>query len=252
MRTPILIFTSIMNIHSEPEAATFTAAPSHADLIKLQTWFSPSFPIGSFSYSHGLEWVVETEKVQDARSLARWIDGVLRYGTGRSDAIFLSRSWRAVYDEDWREAVEINSLAVALQPTFERRMESLSQGSAFLCAVAVGWPHPAIERFRGYYPGDLAYAAAVGASTAAHKLPLDAVLVASLHAFVANLVSAGVRLVPLGQSDGLSVMAALQRTVLDVAHEASLATLNDLGSACFLADIASMCHETQYTRLFRS
>ena len=241
-----------MNIHHEPDDGPFTAPLSHSDLVKIQAWFSPSFPIGSFSYSHGLEWVVETGEIQDAQSLAAWVEGVLRHGAGRSDAIVLGAIWRAVSCEDWREAAEIGSLAAALQPTCERRIESLSQGTAFLVAVAAGWPHPIIERFRETCPDDAAYPVAVGAATAAHGLPLDAVLVASLHAFVANLVSAGIRLVPLGQTDGLKVMAALEGGILGIAREAYTARLDDLGSASFLADIASMRHETQYTRLFRS
>jgi len=186
------------------------------------------------------------------RSLTRWIEGVLRYGGGRSDAILLGAMWGAARDEHWPEAAEIAALAAALQPTCERRIESLSQGSAFLSAVAAGWPHPAIECFRVTCPGEVAYPVAAGAATAAHELPLDIVLVASLHAFAANLISAGVRLIPLGQTDGLKVMAALEPSILAVAREAYSAKLDDLGSASFLADMASMRHETQYTRLFRS
>jgi urease accessory protein len=241
-----------MNNHAATEGAAFGTALSQADLVKLQTWFSPSFPIGSFSYSHGLEWVVETGEIADAPSLTQWIAGVLRHGAGLSDAILLAALWRAVSDEDWRQAAEIGALAAALQPTHERRIESLSQGSAFLAAVAAGWPHAAIARFREACPGDVAYPAAVGAPAAAHRLPLDAVLVASLHAFAATLVSAGVRLVPLGQTDGLKIMAALEATIPELAREARSAGVDDIGSSSFLADIASMRHETQYTRLFRS
>jgi urease accessory protein len=190
--------------------------------------------------------------VRDAQSLAAWVGGVLRHGAGRSDAILLCATWRAVATEDWPQATEIGSLAAALQPSFERRLESLAQGTAFLRAVAAGWPHPVVERGRESCPGEVAYPVAVGTATSAHGLALDAVLVAFLHAFAASLVSAGVRLVPLGQTDGLKVMAGLEPTLLDVAREAHAAGLEDLGSASFLADIASMRHETQYTRLFRS
>lgn len=237
------------------EAATdaaFEAAFSPAELLRLQTWFSPSFPVGGFSYSHGLEWVVEAGGVRDAATLAEWVGGILRQGTGRSDAILLSAAWRAVATGDWRQAIETSALAAALQPSRERRLESLSQGTAFLAAVAAGWPHPVIATFRETCPGEVAYPVAVGAATAAHGLRLDAVLVAFLHALAANLVSAGVRLVPLGQTDGLRVMATLETALLAVAREAGSAGLEEIGSASFLADIASMRHETQYTRLFRS
>lgn len=241
-----------MSIRRNSEGLAFGSVLSHADQAKLQTWFSPSFPTGAFSYSHGLEWVVEVQEVRDSQSLQSWVHGVLRYGAGRSDAILVSALWRAVCDGDWAQACSISALAAALQPSAERRLESLTQGSAFLAAVAAGWPHPLIERFKEHCGYEAAYPAAVGVAAAAHRLPLGSVLLACLHSFTANLVSAGVRLVPLGQTDGLRVMAALEVDYLDVAHEASSTGIADLGSASFLADIASMRHETQYTRLFRS
>lgn len=241
-----------MNMRAEPGVLAPGVMLAPAELAKLQAWFSPAFPIGSFSYSHGLEWAVETRQVHDAPSLAGWVRGVLRHGAGRSDAILLGAAWRAVCAEDWAEAAGLHALAAALQPTAERRLESLGQGTAFLAAVAAGWPNPAIQAFAAHCPGETAWPLAVGAATAAHRLPLEAVLPVFLHAFAANLVSAGVRLVPLGQTDGLRVMAGLEPTFIALAREACAAGLDELGSASFLADIASMRHETQYTRLFRS
>jgi urease accessory protein len=222
------------------------------DLVKLQTWFSPSFPIGAFSYSHGLEWAIDAGSVHDPRSLTQWIEGVLRHGAGRSDLILLGAMWRAVDAADWTLAREIAALAIALQPTEERRLESVGQGNAFLCAAAAAWPHRTLQAFRASFPADTAYPVAVAVVAAAHGLPLDAVAVACLHAFAANLVSAGVRLVPLGQSDGLRSLARLEPAIVQIARLARHATLDDVGSASVLADIASMRHETQYTRLFRS
>jgi urease accessory protein len=234
--------------------ARFASGPAlaPADLAKLQAWFSPAFPVGAFSYSHGLEWAVETGQITNARHLEQWVEGLLRHGSGRSDLILLGAMWRAVRGGDWSTAGEITELAAALQPTRERRLESLGQGTAFVSAVAAVWPHPALVRFQRTFPGETALPVAIGLAAAAHGLPLEAVLVASLQAFAANLVSAGVRLVPLGQTDGLRVLAALESVVLEVSQEARECGLDDLGSACALADIASMCHETQYTRLFRS
>ena len=234
------------------DAQALGAALSHGDLVKLQAWFSPAFPVGAFNYSHGLEWAVEAGHARTASSLSAWIEGVLRYGSGRSDAIILCAIWRAVSHQDWSEVDEISSLAAALQPTAERRMESLGQGAAFFTAVLAAWPHPTLHSFREAIPGEAALPVSVGAAAAAHGLPLEPVRVASLHAFAANLVSAGIRLVPLGQTDGLKVTAGLEAAILDVAYEAGRAALEDLGSAGMMADIASMRHETQYTRLFRS
>lgn len=225
---------------------------STTDVTRLQAWFSPSFPIGAFSYSHGLEWLVEAGEVRDVASLGGWIEGVLRYGSGRSDAILLCAAWRATMNGAWAELQEIASLAVALQPTAERRIESLGQGTAFCTAVAAAWPHPGIDHFRRACPGQIAAPIAVGVAGAAHELPLDVLAVASLQAFAAYLVSAGVRLIPLGQSDGLRVTRGLETVVQDVAKEAIASGLDDIGSAAVLCDIASMRHELQYSRLFRS
>lgn len=242
-----------MNLRSEIVAApAFVGRLSPADLLKLQTWFSPTFPVGAFSYSHGLEWVVETGEVRSAQTLRDWIAGVLAHGSGRCDAILLGATWRSLARADWHEVSEIAALAAVLQPSDERRTESLSQGNAFLSAVGAVWPCSAMAHLLDVAQGEVALPVAAGGAAAAHGLPLAATLIAFLHGFAANLVSAGVRLVPLGQTDGLTVLAALGPAVLEVSQAACGATLDDLGSACFLADIASMRHETQYTRLFRS
>jgi Urease accessory protein UreF len=222
------------------------------DLIKLQAWFSPAFPIGAFSYSHGLEWVIETGEVRSERTLMGWIEGVLRHGAGRSDLILVCAMWRAVSSRDWHAAREVSAMTVALQPTQERRLESVGQGTAFICAVADAWPHPVIRSFCESHPSEMALPAAIGLATAAHELPLGPVLATCLYAFAANLVSAGVRLVPLGQTAGLRVLSSLGSAVREISLEAQASGLDELGSAAMLADIASMRHETQYTRLFRS
>jgi urease accessory protein len=140
-------------------------------------WLSPAYPVGAYSYSHGLEWIVEAGQIKDAETLVAWIEDLLAHGAGRSDVIFLTEAWRAL-------------LAETAQ----------------------------------------AYA----------------------QAFAANIVSAAVRLVPLGQSDGLRVQARLEPLIPRIVAAALACTLDDVGGAAVAADIASMRHETQYTRLFRS
>jgi urease accessory protein len=214
------------------------------------TWLSPAFPVGGFSYSHGLEWVVETGKVRDAATLGAWIEDLLVHGAGRTDAIFLAEAWRAIAADDatlLRVAVE---LGAAFVPSAERRQETLAQGAAFLTAVGAVWPHPAVASLHARE--EIAYPVAVGVCAAAHGLPLAATAQAFTQAFAANLVSAGVRLVPLGQTDGLRVIARLEPLIPRIVANALGATLDDVGGIAVMADIASMRHETQYTRLFRS
>jgi urease accessory protein len=214
------------------------------------TWLSPAFPVGGYSYSHGLEWTVENGKVRDAATLGAWIEDILGLGAGRTDAIFLAEAWRAVAAGDAKLLAEVAELAAAFAPSAERRLETMAQGTAFLVATSAVWPMPALELLTGHT--EVAYPVAVGASAAAHGLPLAATAQAFVQAFAANLVSAGVRLVPLGQTDGLRVIARLEPLIPGIVARALAAGLDDVGGAAIAADVASMRHETQYTRLFRS
>jgi urease accessory protein len=224
---------------------------SARELARLMTWLSPAYPVGGFSYSHGLEWTVEAGKVRDAATLGDWIEDILKLGAGRSDAILLAEAWRAVAARDESRLAEVAELAAAFAPSAERRLEALAQGAAFLAATQAVWPSPALERLASLAP-EVSYPVAVGACAAAHGLPLAPTTQAFVQAFAANLVSAGVRLIPLGQTDGLRVLARVEPMLPPLVAGALGAGLDDIGGAAVMADIASMRHETQYTRLFRS
>jgi urease accessory protein len=211
-------------------------------LLRLLTWLSPAFPTGAYAYSHGLEWAVEHGDVVDGETLCVWIGDILNHGAGRNDVILLRHAHRAGSDGDALGAIA--ELAAAMAPSRERRSETLDQGTAFIAAAA-SWLPPQL-------PERVAYPVAVGALAARDGIAEDATAAAYLQALTANLVSAAVRLVPLGQSTGLRVLHALESTVLDVAGASRAATLDDLGGGVFGADLAAMLHETQYTRLFRS
>jgi urease accessory protein len=214
-------------------------------------WLSPAYPVGGFSYSHGLEWAVEAGKVRDAATLGGWIEDILRHGAGRSDAILLAETWRAVTRGDDRLLAQTMELAAAFAPSAERRLETLAQGAAFLAATRAAWPSPKLEALAAQAV-EVAYPVAVGACAAAHDLPPGPTAQVFVQAFAASLVSAGVRLVPLGQTDGLRVLARLEPLIPPLLAGALRASLEDVGGAAVMADIASMRHETQYTRLFRS
>ena len=233
-----------------PDIGGSGPACTPSELARLLTWLSPAFPIGSYSYSHGLEWVVETGGVRDVGTLTGWIEDVLDHGAGRSDAIFLAAAWRAASSGDGARLEDVAELAAAFAPSAERQLETLAQGTAFLTAVVAAWPKPALAALAAH--GRLAYPVAVGACTAAHDLPLAATAHAYVQAFAANIVSAAVRLVPLGQSDGLRALARLEPAIARTVAVGTSGTLDDIGGATIAADIASMRHETQYTRLFRS
>ena len=240
---------AIITATTMPEAPNDGGLASGA-LYRLMAWLSPSYPVGAFTHSHGLEWVIEDGSVTDARSLYDWIEDIVLFGAGRQDAILLATSWRAVADGDADRLREIAELAAALAPSKERQLETMAQGRAFALATDAAWS--AETGVDGVGETDPAYPVAVGIAAAAYEVPLQPALTAYLHAFAANIVSAGVRLVPLGQTDGQRLIARLEALVDGVAEDASGANLDDIGGCVLLADIASMRHETQYTRLFRT
>lgn len=213
-------------------------------LIRLMTWLSPAFPTGGFAYSHGLEWAVEAGDVTDTDTLREWLRDVLHHGAGRTDCILLRHAHRAAADP--AALADLAALATAMAPSRERRLESLGQGNAFILAAAP-WRDDLLAGL-----DQVPYPVAVGAMAGASGIAEDDTALGYLQAIAANLVSAAVRLVPLGQSAGLMVLAALEADLLAVAAQTRDAGLDDLGTACFRADLAAMRHETQYTRLFRS
>ena len=208
-----------------------TTTPTDA-LLRLLTWLSPSFPTGGFAYSHGLEWAVEAGDVTNEATLEAWLADVIAHGSGRNDVILLRHAHRGE---------EIADLALALAPTLERRRETLLLGEAFAAAAA---PWGGTD--------SAPYPVAVGRLGARNAIDEDSLAAAYLQAFTAALVSAAVRLIPLGQQAGLRVLAALHPLIVETVAKTRVAMLADLGGACFRSDISSMRHETQYTRLFRS
>lgn len=233
---------------------TTKSSESHG-LYRLLSWLSPSYPIGAFSYSHGLETAIEEGFVGDAPSLDWWLRDIVEHGIGWNDAIFLRAAYEASVDNDDTALAEIADLATAFQPTSELALETTAQGRAFLETTSAAWPTATLERLRQVQQGRPApLSVVVGVAAAGHKLPLSASLHGYLHAFAANLVSAGVRLIPLGQTDGQRIVAALEPVIAGTTDTVRTYEnpLDHLYSNTFLNDWCSMRHETQYTRLFRS
>jgi urease accessory protein len=223
-----------------------------AALYRLMAWLSPAYPVGAFSYSSGIEWAVEAGEIRDAATLRDWLMVMLSDGAGFCDAVLLAHAHRASGSEDMTGLRAVAELAAALTPSKERHLETTAQGNAFLDVTRKAWTCAAIERFKNIWDGPVAYPVAVAVAAAGHSIALGWTLNAYLQALAANWVSAGVRLIPLGQTDGQRVLAALEPAVAATAQRATESSLDDIGSAAFRTDLASLHHETQYTRLFRS
>jgi urease accessory protein len=216
------------------------------------TWLSPSFPVGAFSYSSGIEWAVEAGDITDAASLRQWLSAMLTDGAGICDGIFLAHAYRAASVSDEALLAEIAELAAAFVPSRERLLETTAQGRAFIDIARAAWRNALLDRLVAACESSIVYPVAVGLVSVAHAIPLAPTVHAFFHAVTSNWISAGARLVPLGQTDSQRLLADLEPVVADTARRALAASLDDLGSATFRADIASIRHETQYTRLFRS
>ena len=218
-------------------------------LLPLGTWLSPSYPVGAFSYSHGLEWAVEAGNVTDVTGLADYVATVLEAGAGWADLVLLAASWRAAMTDDAEAFEAVRELAQALRGTAETSLETTQQGASFVLATRAAWPGTPLDRLAGDKP--LTYPVAFGAA-AAGQVPIEAALLGFAQAVAANLVSAGVRLIPLGQTDGQRTLAKLAPVIARIAKTAGAASLDEIGTAAPAIDLSSMRHETQYTRLFRS
>jgi urease accessory protein len=235
------------------EAGLEARGPARDPLYRLLAWLSPAYPIGAFSYSHGVETAVEEGFIKDRGSLVTWLQSVLLLGTGVVDGALFAAAWRATDAEDWSAFDAIAERAAAWRGTSEMALESRQQGGSFLSMTRTAWPHPNLDTVHERLGGELSLPVAVALAAAAHGIALDRALEGYLHAFTANLISAAVRSVPLGQSDGQIALAALEPAVRQ-ATEAALAvtSLDEVGTATPLLDWCSLSHETQYTRLFRS
>jgi urease accessory protein len=284
-------------------------ALTDAALYQLLAWSSPGYPTGAFSYSHGLEWAVETGSVTNLPTLLDYVTAVLARGGGWVDAVLFAHAWRLAspaadaslatgaaptaavaalprtaadraappapssagraptqvaatnipsavpWADDARAAAldELSQLAAAFRGSSETALESRQQGSAFLDVTRKAWPHAELDAFaqrRANAP--VAHCVAVALACAAHNIALVPALHSYLHAIAANLISAGARLIPLGQTQAQIAIARLSPTITEIVEHALATNLDDLGTAAPLVEICSLRHETQYTRLFRS
>ena len=224
-------------------------------LLRMQSWFSPMLPIGSYSFSHGLESAVASGYVHDLDSLLSWLDADLRYGSVRNEGILFSEAWRAAKSGDGVKLGEVSEWAAAYRGTAELALESSQQAAACLAVLRRVWPDPLLDALsqvldeRQIPP---ALAVVLGARSAGQGIALELALAAYLQSYLSNLVTAAIRLIPLGQTAGQRAIAELEHAMMAVSARVTQETLAELGSAAFVLDLASMAHETQYTRLFRS
>lgn len=218
-------------------------------LLALGALASPAYPVGAFSHSHGVEWAIGAGEIADAASLESWIGDCLDHGAGRSDAILMAEAWRRAAEDDEAGLRDLNDLALALTPSAGRRLESAGPGTAFRRTTLGAWSaSPTLQAL----PAEAAYPVVFGAAAAVLGAPAPAAALLLLQGVAANLVSVGVRLIPIGQTDGQRILAALAPRIARLAEHAVGATLDEIGAGAMRSDLASMKQETMAVRLFRS
>lgn len=223
---------------------TGTAMNESAALLKLMSWLSPVFPIGGFAYSAGLEQAVHAGYVTDRGSLSNWVEAQLVHGAQRNDAVILVQAHHCAADK--AKLAELSDLCRALCVSHQRLSETVGQGTSFIEAVS-HWVEPA------HFPSrDTPLPVAVGIAAGIERIAPRLTAGAYLHAFVSNQLQCAIRLSVVGQDGAARALAGLETAIEKIAEHAAAATLDDLGSAAFMADIASMNHETLEPRLFLS
>lgn len=206
-------------------------------LLRLVQWLSPAFPTGAFAYSHGLEQAVTDGDVCDEQDLAEWLSDILATGAGWNDAVLIACALRGEAEAD------LVDLARAMAGSAERLRETEEQGAAFGRAQG---------EMTGAGAAELPLPLAVARAAGTLGLPDQQVIALFLHSFASNLVSAGVRFVPLGQAAGQRVLASLHPLIGILAERAVLSSRDDLATSVFRADLGAMRHETLDVRIFKT
>lgn len=219
-------------------------------LLRLLQLASPALPVGAYTYSQGLEWMVESGTVHDETSALHWIGGLLEDSMGRLDAPLLATLHRAWQQEDWGEIIRLNDDYLASRETAEVRAETVQMGFS-LCRLAIELP-----LVSGTISVDgleeIAFPTIWVGMAAAWDIPVLEAVQAYLFGWCENQISAAVKLVPLGQSAGQRLLLTLGSRIPILAERACTLPEEQWCNMAPGLAIASCCHETQYTRLFRS
>ena len=201
----------------------------------LFSWFSPNFPIGSFNFSHVLEAAVEMKFIHDSFTLENWISNLITDGSGKTDVILLSNAYRGK---------NINELALALCPSKERWIESIKLGKSFSKNIRDNWSYNIED--------ELAFPVALGKAGSFFSIPLDQLLIIFLQSFASNLITFGMKHIPLCQSAGQKILINLIPVIQAQSMKYKNYDIKDIGSSAFISDLASMYHENLKNRIYQT
>ena len=223
----------------EPTATNTKKEKNTKDLKEslqiLQTWFSPLFPVGSFSYSHGLEAMINDNLIKSKEDILEYLKCILKYGSGKNDIILIKYAY---------QGEEINDLALSLCPTKERKIESIEMGNAFRKVLEDSWNYKIQE--------NTAYPVSVGKAAKYFKIPLNLTIISYLQSFASNLINVCIKHIPIGQKVGQDCIIQMYDLIREIENESKNLELEDLGGVCFNSDIYSIKHENLKTRIYKT
>lgn len=219
-------------------------------LLRLLQLASPSLPVGAYSYSEGLEYAVHIDRVKDAATLRAWLEDGLHYGSALLDAAVVCRVYEARQRGDGAAVQQWNCWLTASRESEELRQQSHDMGRALLRLLRD--LKPSVPDCVSWRDEPCNFATAYALAAVHWDIPCSDAIVGYLQGWAANLMSAGIKLIPLGQTAGQQMMWDLQIAIRTAAISAISMTDDKLGVGGWGMALASMAHETQYTRLFRS
>ncbi|NET44824.1 urease accessory protein UreF [Okeania sp. SIO2B3] len=227
-------------------------------LLCLLQLASPALPVGAYSYSEGIEVLVTRGKISDYDSLKNWLIDSLKFGSIRLEAALIIRAYWETNSGNLPLLNNWNNWATAVKETEELRLQSLQMGRTLIRLFMNIQPDLSTE-LMSFIQNKLEtetdfcnFAIAYGLISASWKIEIETAILSYLHSWATNLVNAGVKLIPLGQTVGQKLLWELQNQIVLSAKEILKLKDDELNSCSWGLSLASMAHEVQYTRLFRS
>lgn len=222
----------------------------NSTLLYLLQLVSPTLPVGAYSYSEGIETLIDRGIINSKESLEGWLKNELCYGTIRTEVAVMLRIYQSIYPENLAAITYWNAWLSATRETQELRQQSRQMGRSLLKLLIE--LQPSLEKFSKVLDIDCNYAVAFGIAAAGWQIEPEIAAIAYLHSWLSNLISAGVRLIPLGQTAGQQILFNLNNLLTQIMQEILVLKDEELSSCSWGLTLASMAHQTQYTRLFRS
>ena len=217
----------------EPIAININMEKIKDPLQILQIWFSSSFPIGSYAYSHGLESLIDNKKIKDKSDVIEFLEAVLFYGTLRNDYIFL----KSIYNN-----IEINDLILSSATSKERQIEMIAMANSFRKIMRESWDL--------HLEDNTAFIYCIGKAAMHFNIDLDNLIKFYFQSFIANLINVCVKHIPISQKDGQKINVMFINKIQNFLHDNRHLNLDDLGTTFFIGDLFSMKHEKQDTRIY--